>query len=141
MRLYICTYQSTKRVQCSHKSHDTECGKHIAWTAWTNLPDLSNTFVALTQYTNFFTLDTITMKHIERFAILMYNKRCGTVNETRHRLFTTGSKSLENTPYSQAVPACEVSSTTGEWNHATTVQHDNPDFNGERWLQTRMQRK
>ena len=44
------------------------------------------------------------MQRIEHFVILMYSKGCGAtgVNEARQRFFTTGSKSLESIPPTEA---------------------------------------
>ena len=52
------------------------------------------------------------MQNIERFALHMYSKGCGAagVNEAGHRLFTTGSRSLETIP----LPKLHCSSMSSE---------------------------
>ena len=44
------------------------------------------------------------MAVIECFIVIMHSKGCGakSVNEARHHLFTTGQKSLDNIPPTQA---------------------------------------
>ena len=113
---------------CDTTSQILGCGKKTAWVAWTSLPDLTDTLVALTQDPDLFTLESIHMQQIERFVIIMYSKGCGaaSVNEARHRLFTTGSRSLENIPPTQAALFQHVKRALLQasfyWNQATTVQ-------------------
>lgn len=89
---------------CDTTSQFLGCGKKTAWAAWSGVPDLTNTLVALTQNPDLFTLGSVYMEQIERFVILMYSKGCGAagVNDARYRLFTTGTRSLENIPPTQA---------------------------------------
>ena len=89
---------------CDTTSQFLGCGKKTAWAAWRSIPDLTNTLVALTNTPDLFSLESVHMQNIERFVVLMYSKGCGAagVNEARHCLFTTGSRSLENLPPTQA---------------------------------------
>ena len=124
---------------CDTTSQILGCGKKTAWAAWTSLPDLTDTLVALTQDPDLFTLESIHMQQIERFVIIMYSKGCGaaSVNEARHRLFTTGSRSLENIPPTQAALFQHVKRALLQasfyWNQATTVQQEIPDFSDWGW--------
>ena len=76
------------------------CGKKTAWAAWTSIPDLTDTLVALTHDPDLFSLQSVHKQWIERFVIVLYIKACNAagVNAARHQLFTTGSKMLENIP-------------------------------------------
>ena len=80
------------------------CGKKTTWAAWTNIQELTDTLVALTHDLDLFSLESVHMQQIECFIVLMYSKGCGAarVNEARHHLLTTGSRSLENIPPTQA---------------------------------------
>ena len=62
------------------------CGKKTAWAAWTSIPDLTDTLVALTHDPDLFSLQSVHMQRIERFFILMYSKACSAagVNAARH---------------------------------------------------------
>ena len=78
--------------------------KKTAWAVWNRSPDLIETLVALTLNPNRFGMESIYMQRMERFVVLMYNKGYGAtgVNEARLRLFTSGTKSLESIPPTQA---------------------------------------
>ena len=60
----------------------------------------------------------------------MYSKGCGakTVNEARHHLFTTGHKSLDNIPPTQAALYKHVN-----WSQAIVVQLNIPNFSEWDW--------
>ena len=75
-----------------------------ARAAWNSFPDLTDTLVALTLNPNMFGIESIHMQRMERFVVLMYSKGCGAagVNEATLRLFTSGTKSLESIPPTQA---------------------------------------
>ena len=69
-----------------------------------SLPNLTDTLIELTQYPHRFTLESEYMAIIKCFILIMYSKGCGakSVNEARNHLFTTGQKSLDNIPPTQA---------------------------------------
>lgn len=85
-------------------SHFLGCGKKTAWSAWENTPGLTDTLVALSNDPSLFNLESDHMQRLERFVVLMYSKTCGVdrINEARYRLFTTGKKTLDNIPPTQA---------------------------------------
>ena len=89
---------------CDTTSQCIVCGKKTAWTVWNNFPDLIDTLVALMLNPNMFGIESIHMQRIERFVVLMYSKGCcaAGVNEATLRLFTSGTKSLESIPPTQA---------------------------------------
>ena len=124
---------------CDTSSQFLGCGKKTAWAAWANIPDLTDTLVALTHNPYRFSLESVHMQRIERFVVLMYSKGCGaaTVNEARHRLFTTGSRSLENIPPTQAALFQHVIrailQTSFYWSQATSVQQEIPDVSEWGW--------
>jgi len=70
------------------------------------------------------------MQLIERFVILMYSKGCGAacVNEARQRLFTSGSRSLENIPPTQTALFQHVKRALLQgsffWRQATSVHQE-----------------
>jgi hypothetical protein len=105
---------------CDTTSQFLACGKKNAWAAWTSLLDFTDTLVALTEYLTLFSIDSVHMQRIVRFVVLMYSKGCGVarVNEARHRLFTNGSRSLENLHPTQAAllqHACETRFIAGQF--------------------------
>ena len=89
---------------CDTTSQFLGCGKKTAWAVWNSFLDLTDTLVALTLNPNMFGIESIHMQRIERFVVLMYSKRCGAagVNEAILRVFTSGTKSLESIPPTQA---------------------------------------
>ena len=89
---------------CDTTSQFLGCGKKTAWAVWNSFPDLTDRLVALTLNPNMFGIEAIHMQRIERFMVLMYSKGCGAagVNEARLRMFTSGTKSLESIPPTQA---------------------------------------
>jgi len=86
-----------------------------------------------------FTQDSVHMQQIERFVILMYSKACGaaSVNEARQRLFTSGSRSLENIPPTQAALFQHVKRALLQgsffWRQATSVHQEIPNFGAWGW--------
>jgi len=78
-------------------------GKKTAWNAWAAYPEVTDTFIDMTNSPNSFTLESQDMRRLERFTVLMYSKNCGadSVNEARKLMFTHGLKSLESIPPSQ----------------------------------------
>lgn len=85
---------------CDTTSQFLVCGKRTVWAVWNSTPGLTETLLAPMENPELFTLECVQMQQIERFVILMYNKGCSvaSVNEARQRLFTSGSRSLENIP-------------------------------------------
>jgi hypothetical protein len=95
--------------------------------------------VALTEYPNVFSIDSVHIQRIERFVVLMYSKGCGIarVNDARRRLFTNGSRSLENLPPTQAALFQRVKrallQASSYWDKATSVQQEIPDLSEWGW--------
>ena len=69
----------------------------------------------------------------------MYSKGCGAGrgNEARHRLFTTGSRSLENIPPTQAALFQHVKRALQQasfyWSQATSIQQEIPNISELGW--------
>ena len=124
---------------CDTTSQFLGCGKKTAWAVWNSFPDLIDTLVALTLNPNMFDIESIHMQRIERFVVLMYSKGCGAagVNEARLRLFTSGTKSLESIPPTQAALFQHVKrailQSSFYWHQALSTQQEIPDFNGWGW--------
>ena len=124
---------------CDTTSQFLGCGKKTAWVVWNSFPDLTDTLVALTLNPNMFGIEAIHMQRIERFVVLMYSKGCGAagVNEARLRLFTSGTKSLESIPPTQAALFQHVKrviiQSSFYWHQALSVQQEIPDFSGWGW--------
>ncbi len=124
---------------CDTASQFLGFDKKTAWTAWSSIPQLTDTLVALTHDPNMFSIESLHMQRIERFVVLMYSKGCGAagVNEARHRLFTTGSRSLENIPPTQAALFQHVKRALLQasfyWSEAISVQQDIPHFSEWGW--------
>ena len=89
---------------CDTTSQFLGCGKKTAWAAWTSIPDLTDTLVALTHDPDLFMLESVHKQRLQYFVLVLYSKGCSAagVNAARHQLFTTGSKMLENIPPTQA---------------------------------------
>ena len=66
---------------CDTTSQCLGCGKKTAWAAWTSLPDLTDTLLALTEDPTLFSIYSLHMQRIERFVVLMYSKGCGVARE------------------------------------------------------------
>jgi len=98
---------------CDTTSQFLGCGKKTAWAAWTSMPHLTDTLVALTQNPHLVTSESEQMQILERFVVIMYSKGCGanSVNEARRHLFTTGQRSLDNIPPTEAALFQHQSST------------------------------
>ncbi len=117
---------------CDTTSQLLGCGKKTAWAAWENMPEITETLLALMEDPNSFVLDSIHMQRFERFHVIMYSKSCSaaTVNQARQKLFSHGLRSLEAIPPTQAalfehlkrsiLQACFI------WSHADTCHHDAP---------------
>ena len=124
---------------CDTTSQFLGCGKKTAWAVWNSFPDLTDTLVALTLNPNMFGIESIHMQRIERFVVLMYSKGCGAagVNEARLRLFTSGTKSLESIPPTQAALFQHVKrailQSSFYWHQALSARQEIPDFSGWGW--------
>ena len=124
---------------CDTTSQFLGCGKKTAWVVWNSFPDLTDMLVALTLNPNMFGIEAIHMQRIERFVVLMYSKGCGAadVNETTLRLFTSGTKSLESIPPTQAALFQHVKrailQSSFYWHQALSAQQEIPDFSGWGW--------
>jgi len=92
-------------ARCDTTSQIHDCSKTPAWAAWISIPNLNDTLVGLPHEPDIFCPESLHMQQFECFIVLMYNKYCGAggVNETRHRLFSTANRSLENIPPTHAV--------------------------------------
>ncbi len=75
----------------------------MAWDAWANFQEVTETFLSITEDPTIITLDSRHMQCLERFTVLMYSKMCSAnhVNEARKLMFTQGLKSLECIPPTQ----------------------------------------
>lgn len=124
---------------CDTTSQFLGCGKKSAWAAWALVPEMTHTLVTLTQDPSLLTLESVHMQCIERFVILMYSKGCSAtgVNLARYQLFSTGSKSLENIPPSQAALFQHIKRALLQacffWKQAIIPQQDIPDFSEWGW--------
>ena len=100
---------------------------------------LTETLLALTNAPSCFSLESLHMEKLERFVVVMYSKGCGLakVNEARHRLFTSGKKTLESIPPSQAALFEHIKRALLQasfyWNQATSVHQEIPDFREWGW--------
>ena len=75
---------------CNVTSAMFEIGKKTAWNAWATFPEVTDTFIAITQDPTSLTLDSLHMQRVERLTVLMYSKTCrsASVNEARKLMFT-----------------------------------------------------
>ena len=83
---HICQQLGTQRCQallffhaymgCDVAYAMFDIGKKTAWNAWTNFPEVTETFIAITQDPTSLTLDSLHMSYLERFTVLMYSKMC-----------------------------------------------------------------
>ena len=114
-------------------------GKKTAWGAWNSSPRLTETLVELTDNPELLTPESVHMQRIERFVLQMYSKGCDSagVDEARHRLFTTGKKSLDKLPPTQAALYQHVRRALLQasffWNQALISQQEIPDFSEWGW--------
>ena len=79
------------------------------------------------------------MQRIQSFVVLTYSKGCGADrgNEARHRLFTTGSRSLENIPPTRAALFQHVKRALLQasfyWSPVTSIQQEIPNISELGW--------
>ena len=124
---------------CDTTSQFLGCGKKTAWAVWISFPNLTDLLVALTLNPNMFGIESNHMQRIERFVVLMYSKGCGAagVNEATLRLFTSGTKSLESIPPTQAALFQHVKrailQSSFYWHQALSAQQEIQDFSGWGW--------
>ena len=124
---------------CDTTSQFLGCGKKTAWAAWSSIPALTDTLLALTYNPDLFCLNSVHMQRIESFVVIMYSKGCGADrdNEARHRLFTTGIRSLENIPPTQAALFQHVKRALLQasfyWSQATSIQQEIPNISALGW--------
>lgn len=85
---------------CDVASAMSGIGKKTAWNAWDSFPDVTETIVEMTEDPTSLTQESVHMRHLQRWTVLMYSKTCGTglVNEARKIMFTHGLKSLDSIP-------------------------------------------
>ena len=107
-------------------SHILGCGRKTAWSAWQITTGLIGTLVALSSDPQQLSLQSQHMQTLERFVVVMYSKCCGLsrVDETRLRLFTSGKKTLEALPPTQAALYQHIRRAVLQaiiWNQATSV--------------------
>ena len=123
---------------CDTVSHFLGCGKKTAWSAWQNTSDLTDALIEITRDPKLLNQQSQNMKIIERFVVVMYSKGCGLerVNEARLQLFSSGKKSLEALPPTQAAlyqHICRAVLQAVIWNQATSVDMSIPNFKEWGW--------
>ncbi|KAL8582187.1 hypothetical protein ACOMHN_004106 [Nucella lapillus] len=121
---------------CDTVSHFLGCGKKSAWSAWLSTPELTDTLITLTCNPQELSPQSQHMCALERFVVVMYSKGLGRVNEARFRLFTSGKKTLEALPPTQAAlyqHICRAVLQNIFWTQATSVHQDIPDFHDWGW--------
>ncbi len=127
---------------CHTVSHFLGCGKKTACSAWSSTPDLTEAYVALSDDPYLFNLESEHRKKLEHFVVIMYSKGCGLarVNEARHCLFTSGKKTPENIPPTQASLVLQhlkraLSQACFYWSQAFKLHQEIPDFKEWGWQQ------
>ena len=75
-------------------------GKKTAWNAY---PKVTNTVVAIIQDPSSLILDSLHMRRLERWTVLMYSKNCDAelLNGAMKVMFTHSLKSLDYIPLTQ----------------------------------------
>ena len=78
-------------------------GKKIAWNAWNAYHKVTNTFVAIIQDPSSLTLDSLHMRLLEGWTVLMYSKNCDAelLNDAIKVMLTHSLKSLDSIPPTQ----------------------------------------
>lgn len=116
-------------------------GKKTAWSAWGAFPQVTETFVALTQDPLSVTLESKHMQNLERWVVLMYckNSNSNSLNEARKQMFTRGLKDLDSIPPTKHAFFQHIKRTllcvAFVWNKALlkTPEIPNPGDWGWRW--------
>ena len=77
-------------------------GKKSAWDAWRVCPTMTTVFMQLADLPT--QVSEESLREIERFVVVLYDRTSAlsSVNEARQKLFSRGSRSLENIPPTQA---------------------------------------
>ena len=72
-------------------------GKKTVWNAWNAYPKVTNTFVAIIQDPSSLILDSLHMRRLERWTVLMCIKNCDAelLNGAMKVMFTHSLKSLD----------------------------------------------
>ena len=75
-------------------------GKKTAWNALLSFHEVINTIIAITKDLKNLTLDSVHMRRLERWTVLMYSKNCGaeSSNDARKIMFTSGLRFLDAIP-------------------------------------------
>ena len=78
-------------------------GKKTAWNAWNDYPKVTNTFVAIIQDPSSLILDSLNMRFLEGWTVLMYSKNCDDelLNDAMKVMLTHSLKSLDSIPPTQ----------------------------------------
>ena len=65
-------------------------GKKTAWNAWNAYPKVTNTFVAIIQDPSSIILDSLHVRRLQRWTVLMYSKNCDAelLNDAMKVMFT-----------------------------------------------------
>ena len=116
-------------------------GKKTAWNAWVNFPEVTTTFIAITQDPASLKLESLHMRHLEHFTVLMYTKNCAaqSVNEARKLMFTHGLKSLDSIPptknalFQHAKRALHTAGFVWKWSLSRIPDIPNPSDWGWEW--------
>ena len=83
---------------CDFTSAMRGIGKRTAWNTWNDMPEMTKTFIKITEEPEKQKMDSDVMSSIQRYTVRLYNKSCNaeTVNEARKVLFTHSLIPLEN---------------------------------------------
>ena len=73
-------------------------GKKTAWNAWYAYPKVTNTFVVIIQDPSSLILDSLHLRRLERWTVLMHSKNCDAelLNDAKKVMFTHSLKSLDS---------------------------------------------
>ena len=71
-----CPSSMLSQLWCDVVSSMLGIGKKTACNAWNAYPKVTNTFVAIIQYPISLTLDSLHMRRLEHWTVLMYSNNC-----------------------------------------------------------------
>ena len=93
---------------CDTLSSFSGIGKKTAWDTWTNFPDITDTFLSLSQEPSSVSDENVCQ--LERFVTRLYDRtsECTEVNQARKLLFTKGRQIDRRNPQKQ--PSRNISS-------------------------------